>query len=177
MIHTQAEAQSGYALPEDGGLTDVWFPATAGRYTVKLGAEQTDGRLMQVLCWEPRGAAPPLHAHSDADETWYVLDGEITFFLGDSRIEAGPGTYVFGPQGVPHTFLVTSESARFLTSFATAGTQGPAGAGLEGFCREVGIPVRAGEPAPRPEPPDPERFARLAAQYGIEILGPPPQLT
>ena len=174
MIDTQAETRGGYVLPEDAGLTDVWFPATGGRYTFKTGAEQTEGRLMQVLCWETRGAAPPLHLHSDADESWYILDGEITFFLGDSRTDAGAGDFVFGPQGVPHTYLVTSESARFITSFATAGTQGPAGAGLEGFCREMGVPVREGEPKPAPAPPDPQRFARAAAQYGIEILGPPP---
>jgi hypothetical protein len=65
---------------------------------------------------------------------------------------------------------------RVLVSFAPAGTQGPSGAGLEGFFREIGIPAVPGEPQPEPVTPDPEDFARRAAQYGIEILGPPPTL-
>jgi hypothetical protein len=48
--------------------------------------------------------------------------------------------------------------------------------GLEGFFREIGIPLVLGEPQPEPVAPDPEDFARRAAQYAIEILGPPPTL-
>ena len=176
MAQTQERLSGGYVLPTDAGVTDVWFPPTAGRYTFKTGAAQTDGRLLQVLCTESRGGAAPLHVHHDADESWYVLDGEITILVGDERIETGRGDYVLGPRGVPHTFLVTSEQARFLVSFAPAGTEGPGGVGLEGFFREIGIPVRSGEPRPEPVSPDPEDFARRAAQYEIEILGPPPVL-
>jgi mannose-6-phosphate isomerase-like protein (cupin superfamily) len=175
-MHAREQLSAGYALRREAGVTDVWFPPTAGRFTFKTGAAQTEGRLLQVRCVEPRGAAAPLHVHHDADETWYVLDGELTVFVGDERFEAGPGDFVLGPKGVPHTFLVTSESAEFLVSFAPAGTQGPSGAGLEGFFREIGIPAVPGEPQPEPVTPDPEDFARRAAQYGIEILGPPPTL-
>jgi hypothetical protein len=63
-----------------------------------------------------------------------------------------------------------------LVSFAPAGTEGPAGIGLDGFFREIGIPVVAGEPRPDPVPPDPKDFARRAAQYAVEILAPPPTL-
>lgn len=167
---------AGYTLSRETGVTDVWFPPTAGRYTFKAGAEQTEGRLLQVICRESRGGAAPLHVHHDADESWYVLDGRVSLFVGDERVEAGPGDFVLGPKGIPHSFLVTSEEAEFLASFAPAGSEGPAGAGLEGFFREIGIPVVAGEPRPEPVPPDPEDFARRAAQYAIEIVGPPPAL-
>jgi quercetin dioxygenase-like cupin family protein len=176
MTQIQHEQSGGYALANDTGVTDIWFPPTAGRYTFKTGAAQTEGRLLQVLCQEARGGAAPLHIHHDADESWYVLAGELTVFVGDERMKIGPGDFVLGPKGVPHTFLVTSEQAEFLVSFAPAGTEGPSGVGLEGFFREIGITVVPGERRPDPVPPDPEDFAGRAAQYGIEILAPPPAL-
>lgn len=176
MAQTQERLGGGYVLPKDAGVTDIWFPPTAGRWRTKTAAEQTEGRLLQMLGIESRGSAPPLHVHHDADETWYVVDGRVAFFLGEQRVEAGPGDFVLGPKGVPHTYLVTSERAELLVSFAPAGVEGPAGIGLDGFFREIGIPAVAGEAPPEPVPPDPEDFARRAAQYAIEILGPPPTL-
>lgn len=178
MAHAQADDRltGGYLLPKDSGLTDIWFPPTAGRWTTKTAADQTEGRLLQMLGVESRGGAAPLHRHHDADESWYVLDGRATIFVGDECLEAGPGDFILGPKGVPHSFLVTSERAEFLVSFAPAGVEGPSGIGLDGFFREIGIPVVPGEPRPEPVAPDPEDFARRAAQYAIEILGPPPTL-
>ncbi len=89
-------------------------------------------------------------------------------FVGDRRIEATTGDFVCAPKGIPHTFLVTSDRAEYLTSFAPAGA--------ERFFAEVAPPVVPGEPAPPPRAPDPAEFARVAASYGIEIVGPPPTL-
>lgn len=65
--------------------------------------------MIQMLVRDGRGAAPPLHIHRDADETFYVIAGTVSVFVGDERMDAGPGDYVFAPMGVPHAFLVTSE--------------------------------------------------------------------
>lgn len=172
----QTTANTPYSLPKEAGVTDVWFPLREGRYITKIAAEQTEGRLLQLLVSEPRGAAPPLHIHHDADETWYVIDGQLSIFVGDERFEAGPGDFALGPKGVPHTFLVTSERAEFLATFAPAGTQGPGGYGADGFFREIGLPVVPGEPHPGPAQLNPEEFARKASAYAIEIVGPPPTL-
>lgn len=170
MTQTEEQLQAGYVLPEDGGVIDVWWPyqPQVGRYTVKIGSEQTDGRLCQLLGRDRRGGAPPVHIHHREDETFYVIAGDITFFLGDQRIEATAGDFVFAPKGVPHAFLVTSDRAEYLTSFAPAGA--------ERFFPEVAPPVVDGEPSPSSSEPDPEEFARIAASYGIEIVGPPPTL-
>lgn len=172
----QAQQQAGYALSRNAGVTDIWFPPNASRWTFKTGAGQTQGRLLQALGRESRGGAPPLHVHHDTDESWFVLDGELTIWVGDDTFDARAGDYVLGPMGVPHTYLVTSERAELLVAFAPAGMQGPEGAGLEGFFRDIGIPVVDGEAAPEPVPPDPEVFTHKAALYGIEIIGPPPTL-
>jgi quercetin dioxygenase-like cupin family protein len=166
-----------YMVPKGTGPTDIWFPAGRGRrWTTKVGAEQTQGRLLQLLGSEPRGAASPLHIYRDADEMFYVIDGELTVFVGDERIEARSGDVVLAPKGIPSAFVVSSKRAEFLVTFAPAGIEGPAGFGLDGFFREIGIPVIAGEAPPEPTEPDPEDFARRAALYGCEIVGPPPTL-
>lgn len=54
------------------------------------------------------GAGPNLHKH-DFDESFYVLEGELTFQLRDELVSAGPGDLVFAPRGVPHTFANLSE--------------------------------------------------------------------
>jgi mannose-6-phosphate isomerase-like protein (cupin superfamily) len=169
-----------FALPADTGLTDVWWPfgpaPAVSRWSVKTSGEQTDGRLVQVHSMDPRGTAPPLHIHHDADETLYVIDGELTVFVGDQRIKAGPGDFVFVPMRVQHAFLVTSERAETLITCSPAGTQGPAGFGIAGFFRDVAVPVVPGQAAPDVTEADPEELARKMAQYGIELVGPPPTL-
>jgi mannose-6-phosphate isomerase-like protein (cupin superfamily) len=166
-----------YALPKDGGVTDYWWPfgPAVDRYSVKISGEQTEGRLLQLLARAWRGGAPPLHIHHDADETFHVIDGRLTIFVGDERIEAGPGDFVFGPMGVPHAFLVTSDRAEFLVTFSPAGTEGPSGYGVDGFFRDVAVPVVPGQAPPEPTEPDPN-FADQMMRYGIEMIGPPPTL-
>jgi oxalate decarboxylase/phosphoglucose isomerase-like protein (cupin superfamily) len=129
---------------------------------------------MQVLIRESRGAATPLHTHQDSDETFYVIAGAVTAVVDDERFEAGPGDFLYAPMGVPHAWIVTSETAEILVTAAAAGARGPAGYGADGFFREVGTPVVDGEAAPDPAMPDPRDFARRMAEYRVDLAGPPP---
>jgi mannose-6-phosphate isomerase-like protein (cupin superfamily) len=178
MSTIEKTAGQAYALPPDAGVTDFWLPFVPGvsRISTKVSGEQTGGRLLQIRSTDARGAAPPLHIHHDADETWYVIDGRLTVFVGDERIEAGPGDFVFGPMGVPHAFLVTSERAETLITFSPAGTHGPSGYGVDGFFSEAAVPASPGHAPPPPAEGDPEELGKLMMQYGIETVGPPPTL-
>ena len=69
--------------------------------TVLLRGEDSDGRLAVVDIGG--GGRPPLHRH-DFDETFYILEGELTFQLGDERIARRAGEVAFAPRGVPHTY-------------------------------------------------------------------------
>ena len=76
------------------------------------------------------------------------------------------GRFVYGPVGVPHTFSIVSPRARFLL--------GTEPAGFEGFVRAGAQPAGAASLPPVGTPaPDPARLAELAAEYGIDIIGPP----
>ena len=92
----------------------------------------------------------------------YVLEGQIRFRVGDDEFVAGPGTWVWQPRGVAHTFRVESEGARALVIFTPGG--------LERMFEEGGVP--AGESAePRQQEYDPEAAAALAKRYGFEVVG------
>ena len=114
----------------------------------------------------PRGSGSPLHVHSREDEYFYVIEGELTFWVGGAVSVAPAGSFVFGPKGIPHTYLVSSEQARFLLVTEPAG--------FEGFVRALAVSAAAPEIPPAPTaPPDMEPVLRAAADYGLEILGPP----
>lgn len=72
-------------------------PATAGAFTVL----QTQG--------EPSGFGPPLHIHRDAAEAFYVLEGTYLMHVEDRQDLCEPGSFVYVPPNVAHTFKVVSE--------------------------------------------------------------------
>ena len=114
----------------------------------------------------PRGAGSPLHVHRREDEWFYVLEGEVTFWVGGRVVDAPAGAFVYGPRDVPHTFIVASEQARFLLVTEPAG--------FDAFFRAASEPAARLEiPPAATEPPDIAGLSALAALYGVEILGPP----
>jgi quercetin dioxygenase-like cupin family protein len=125
-----------YRIAAKEGLANVWWKT--GRVAVKTSGAETGGRFSQVEVDDPLGTAPPLHIHHQEDETFYVLEGEITVFADAERIEASAGDFAFVPSGVPHAYLVRSERARMLVTFSPAG--------FEEFFVEMGVPVNGGGP-------------------------------
>ena len=151
------------ALAREEGQA-VWFLGTLG--IVKATDEQTGGAFGLIDNVLPAGFASPYHTHRNEDESYYVVEGEMTFYVGEERVKAGAGAFVYGPRGLPHGFEVEGTApARILLQNYPAG--------FEGF------PVEVGEPAeeltiPPAEPPDMQRLMAIAAKYDIEILGPLP---
>lgn len=141
-----------------------WFFGTL--VTIKSSAETTAGRVAVTANLAPHGAGSPLHVHRREDEWFYVIEGELTFWVGGQVTAAPAGSFVYGPRDIPHTFIVSSEEARFLLVTEPAG--------FEAFIRAVGAPApRLEIPPPATAPPDIEQLTRVAAGYGLEILGPP----
>lgn len=75
-----------------------------------------------VITKQPHSDGPPIHLHEEEDDSFYVLEGEITFVVEDDELVAGPGTFVLVPPGVRHTFANRGDTvARMLNIHAPAG--------------------------------------------------------
>jgi quercetin dioxygenase-like cupin family protein len=145
-------------------MESIWFIADLAEILHR-------GRDLDVVrLYAPPGDQPPLHLHADADETFYVLEGEVTVWVGDSEpVVLGPADFAFAPRGVPHTYRVTSDGPARVLVTSTPG-------GFADFVRAYGVPAERHELPVLDGPPDVERLGRLAAEHGITLLGPPGML-
>jgi quercetin dioxygenase-like cupin family protein len=121
-----------------------------------LRGAQSDGSLAVLEVGNRPGDGPPLHIHTREDETAYVLAGEVRWKLGDEIFTSGPGSFVFIPKGVAHTWqVIGSEEGRMLVTFAPAG--------MEGFFERLAELTEF----------DLGAFRAAAADHAMEIVGPP----
>jgi quercetin dioxygenase-like cupin family protein len=139
------------------GDTSTYFLATG---------KQTGGVFALVDETANRGETVPLHLHADDVESFYVLDGEVSFFLGDEPgVRAAAGAFVHVPAGAVHGFRIESQTARYL--ILTTPRHGE-------FYKAISLPSRPGGQPPL-EPMEGERIREAAEQYGIELVGPLPE--
>ena len=121
--------------------------------------DQSGGEFALFSSSGTRGHSTPWHRHLRASETFIVLEGTIDVQVGDDRQPVSAGGAAVLPRDVPHGFVVTSDSARYLTLHTPAG--------FDRFVHEVSAAAHDGAP------PDRGTLIQLAAAAGIEILGPP----
>src|SRR5262245_53552022 len=140
-------------------MQPLWFIANKAR--IHLECEDFD--LVEVE--GRRGDMPPLHVHHYADETFLVLEGQVSLHLPGQSVVLGPGESFFAPRGVPHVYRVESETARWF------GIGNPVG--FADFVREASDPAEDDGFPPLDRVPDIERIGAAAAAHGIELLGPP----
>jgi len=135
-------------------------------YRFLATGEETDGRYALWEAIVPPGGGPPPHVHSREEEGFYVLEGEITFFIGDQRLVASAGTFANMPIGSQHSFTnETDRPAKMLISVAPAG--------LEKMFFEVGRPVPQGATtAARPTKEEIDMLLAAAPRYGVTIRLP-----
>jgi quercetin dioxygenase-like cupin family protein len=96
--------------------------ALAGKPLVFLVTGQ-DTRHTSMFDWTlPAGFSTGLHVHRVQEETFYVLEGECQWQIGEQQIRATPGTYVFIPPGVPHNIANASDKpARMIMTVSPPG--------------------------------------------------------
>lgn len=134
--------------------------------TVKAAAEQTAGAYSIIEDLAPKGAGTPLHRHCDDDEAFYVLDGEMTFYLGNAEpIRASAGWFVHIPGGTVHAFRVDSETARYLIITSPQ---------HERFYRAIAEPAKS-RTIPPQSPMDMEKIGAACEAYAVEGVGPMPE--
>jgi len=135
-------------------------------YRFLATGEETDGRYAMFEAVVPPGGGPPPHIHSREEEAFLVLEGEMTFQLGNDRTVASAGTFLNMPVGSEHCFKNESDrTARLLITLAPAG--------LEEMFFEVGTPLTPDQQsAPAPDPAEIGRLLEAAPRYGVEIKVP-----
>lgn len=134
-------------------------------FTVKVGARETGGVLTAIEFTGPPGFAPPPHRHDIEDELFYVLEGEVAFWVGDEQVTTGPGGFVWAPKGIPHRFAISEDGPARVFQI----TSPPQ---FEDFVAAIGQPMARHE-LPEPTEPDVERLVEVAKEFQIEILGAP----
>ena len=147
--------KQGFVVPAGGGRHfDMGAP---GRFAdVKLVGHETNESLMMFEETMPAGTKSLLHLHRDIDEVAWVLEGEITFKIGDDVSVGGPGTCAFFPRDVPHAWKNSgSETGRVLFLYT------PASAG--GYVEEL-----------LKGPIDDDERNKLRERYRWEVVGPNP---
>jgi quercetin dioxygenase-like cupin family protein len=162
MSNVTTNAEPSLVGPDEGEA--YWFLGALA--TIKASAESSGGGVAVIEHLAPQGHGSPLHVHTREDEWFYVLEGELTFWVDGQLSVAQAGSFVFGPKGLAHTFIVSSQEARFLLVTEPAG--------FEGFTRALGQQAERREiPPPATEPPDVDGLTRLAETFGLQIIGPP----
>jgi quercetin dioxygenase-like cupin family protein len=149
-----------------GREVSVWYLDCL--FTILAASEETGGQFGLIESLSPKGTEPPRHVHSSEDETFYLLEGEITFYIGEETYKATPGMFVFAPRGIPHSYTFETDVIRMLVLITPGG--------FEEFFR----PAHLSEPAQAPElpppsegPPDVGALVAALEQRGVEVVGPP----
>src|SRR5438045_1543762 len=111
---------------------NLWFLGALTQ--VKATGEQTRGAYGLIEHLIPPGSASPWHIHHAEDETFYVIEGQVTILCGDTNIQAGPGTWAFAPRDIPHGFRVEGDTPARLLLLTTP-------SGFERFIIEMSEPA------------------------------------
>lgn len=128
---------------------------------VLADAAATDGAFSLLRTQgEPTGFGPPMHIHADAAEAFYVLEGTYRMHIEDRQALCGPGTFVYVPANVAHTFVVVSdEPGMKLNVFSPAA--------MVGFFEDLAAAEASGNPTL-------ETLAAISERHRMTITGPVP---
>ena len=124
---------------------------------VKVSAKDTGG---QMSVFEYEGFAkmgPDLHVHLKQDETFYILEGEYLFQVGEENHILKTGDTIFLPRNIPHTWLQLTDKGKLMYTLQPAGK-------MEEFFKKMnslkGIPTH-------------QEIDKIHAEHEMKVVGPP----
>ncbi len=142
--------------PGEGRSIDLGNFAMA----VKATTDDTSGAFSLLEAAEPAGFGPPMHIHHNADEAFYVLEGEYNIFIEDSESLCPAGSFIYVPAGIRHGFRVGRVPSRKLNLYAPAT--------MVGYFDDLSAAIISGDA-------NPERLDEIASMHGMEVVGPVPE--
>jgi len=143
-------------VPSDGGKQ---VNVLGTPMLIRIHGRDTGGVLSVVETHDLPGGGPPPHIHHCEDETFQILEGEYEFTVAGKSFIAKPGTTLFAPRGVPHTYRYLGQTPGRLMCVITP-------SGFEKFFEKIG----AMSPQQQQDIP---RVMEIAKKFGLEILPPP----
>ena len=130
---------------------------TKNRYDVALLGAETGNSLSFRSQETEFDQGPPLHVHTEQDETFHVVSGNFRFIVGSEEVFASDGTTLFVPRNTPHSWLYLGKERGKLLSVLTPGI-------YDGFILDVPKAQRVGVSN--------QELGKLASENGTEIVGP-----
>jgi mannose-6-phosphate isomerase-like protein (cupin superfamily) len=135
-----------------------------GTAIMKVTSEQTGGKWSMVDFTANPGMQTMLHLHRKTDETFFVIEGDLTMSLQGKILHLHPGDIALVPKMTPHAFAnLTDKPVRFLGTFTPTG--------FEKFF------VLTADAAAKHAPGTPEfdsAMDGIMKKVDMEMLGPPP---
>lgn len=126
-------------------------------WTMLATAEETNGKYSCMEQLIPHGPSAAPHIHEVANESFYIIEGEMTFFIEDRPMKAIAGSFVSVPPGTKHAFQIDSETVRLINTYVPAG--------FEHIIMATTIPAQARTLPPASMPlPDLERTNRAMTE-------------
>jgi mannose-6-phosphate isomerase-like protein (cupin superfamily) len=138
-------AGAAFSVP---GRERIIYPFSI-KHVIHATAAETNGAIGIFEAYQPPGEGPGWHIHTREVETFYVVEGMFSIWVGDEMVEGGPGTTVVAPKNVPHRWKNSGSDAGRLMMMVTP-------AGFESFFYDVvALPELTGE-----------ALSELAIRYG-----------
>ncbi|HTZ58030.1 MAG TPA: cupin domain-containing protein [Acidobacteriaceae bacterium] len=111
-LHPVAAGEDRFGSLHSLGFSELAF---------KVGTQETGGNLFMIEHRNLKPGGPPLHLHFNQEEWFYVLEGRVTFLVGEKRVTLSAGESILAPRRVQHTFSSVVPSSHLLIAFAPAG--------------------------------------------------------
>lgn len=149
--------QRGFVLqPGEGRPIDLG----GFRMSLKASEQDTAGAFSLLEADEPPNFGPPMHIHHNCAEAFYVLAGEYVIFIDEQEFRCPAGSFVYIPPDTRHGFRVGTEPSRKLNVYVP-------GAMVDYFDK-LSRAIADGNA-------DPDVLDRIAAENGMEVIGPVPE--
>jgi mannose-6-phosphate isomerase-like protein (cupin superfamily) len=139
--------------PNPVGIDSIWLKGADGeRQAVRVDSRVTGGAYSVIESLAEPGCAVPTHLHRNEDEHFLIISGRYRIAIGDTILDATPGTRATVPRNTPHSWRNIAREESRLLAILTPG-------GFEQI-------VHVANDTP------PEKIKDLAARFGCDILGP-----